>query len=346
MTRFLLLVFAALSLAGCLPFSCTRTESRAVTAADSLSKRLAAGIVPDTLQRKGTLTGPVDAALEYPRTVFFGADGLTYVGDTRRNSVFVFSQEGVAVREMSWIDADVPYLAGQRGDTLVVFSPARSRFDFMVDGRLSRKVPIPGGAPLGALQYAAASGTDLYLKVVAKEGEGYVVRIGQGGQVRARRPLTGSQWRHAGMLRIWGDSLLSLSGFYPTIDLLPLSLAGPADSLELRGFDSPILHRTRAFGSGAARGAPLLSSSAAALASALFVLNMRPGWVRVDVYDQAGKLCHILLDGEPLLNKQFYPIDIAVRPDGGGIEIAVAVLEPSPEVRLYTWPGGNCYEDA
>ena len=68
---------------------------------------------------------------------------------------------------------------------------------------------------------------------------------------------------------------------------------------------------------------------------------MRPGWLRIDVYDRTGMLRHVLLDGEPVLQKSFYPIDIAVRSLGHGVEIAVAVLEPVPEVRIYNWQAGK-----
>ena len=344
MNRWLLLLAAATALSGCLPFSCTRTESRAVSAADSLSRQIADRVLADTLQRTGTLTGIGDAALEYPRTVLFGSDGRLYVADAERGSIFSFGIEDGDSREITWNDLQVPWLAGQRRDTIIVYSPSSAQFAFLAGGRHSHSVPAPPGIPREALQYAAAGETDLYLKVVTRDEQGFLVRMSADGRVLSRRVLEGSQWRHAGLLRPWQDVLMSLSGFYPVVDLYPFSLAGAHDSLALRGFDSPMLHRTRAFDSGKGRGAPLLAGSAVALDSALYVLNMRPGWLRIDVYDRTGMLRHVLLDGDPVLQKSFYPIDIAVRSSGHGVEIAVAVLEPAPEVRIYNWQAGNCCE--
>ncbi len=340
-----LLVFAAtIALSGCLPFSCTRTESRAVSAADSLSRQIASRVLADTLQRMGTLTGFGDVALEYPRTVLFGSDGRLYVADAERGSIFALAASASDSREITWDDLQVPYLAGQRGDTIIVYSPSNGRFTFLVDNAPSHSVHVPDDIPRQALQYTAVGEANLYLKVVTRDEQGYLARIGPGGRELSRRLLKGSQWRHAGLLRMWQGDLVSLSGFYPIVDLYPPSLAGDYDSLALTGFDSPMLHRTRAFDAGRARGAPLVAGSAAALDSALYVLNMRPGWLRIDVYDKAGMLRHILLDGEPVLQKSFYPIDIAIRSSVDGIEIAVAVLEPTPEVRLYVWREGNCCE--
>lgn len=337
----LLILAATTALTGCLPFSCTRTESRAVSASDSLSRQIAGRILADTLQRTGTLTGFGDVALEYPRTVLFGSDGRLYAADAERGSIFSFAASASDSREITWDGLQVPYLAGQRGDTIVVYSPSSAQFTFLVDAAPSRSVRVPSDIPRQALQYAVAGEASLYLKVVSRDEQGYLALIGPGGRELSRRLLKGSQWRHAGLLRTWQDDLVSLTGFYPIVDLYPPSLAGDHDSLALTGFDSPMLHRTRAFDAGRARGAPLIAGSAAALDSALYVLNMRPGWLRIDVYDKAGVLRHVLLDGEPVLQKSFYPIDIAARPAAHGIEIAVAVLEPSPEIRLYIWQAEN-----
>ena len=342
MKRWLLILAATTALSGCLPFSCTRTESRAVSAADSLSRQIASRVLADTLQRTGTLKGSGEVAFEYPRTLLFGSDGRLYVADAERGSIFSFGLAGGDSREITWDDLQVPWLAGQRRDTIIVYSPSSAQFVFLVDGTRSHSVSAPSDITREALQYASAGETDLYLKVVTGDDQGFLARIGADGRVLSRRVLRGSQWRHAGLLRPWQDVPMSLSGFYPVIDLYPRNLAGAHDSLVLRGFDSPMLHRTRAFESGKGRGAPLLAGSAAALDSALYVLNMRPGWLRIDVYDRTGMLRHVLLDGEPVLQKSFYPIDIAVRSSGRGTEIAVAVLEPAPEVRIYRWRAENC----
>ena len=252
--------------------------------------------------------------------------------------MFVFAPSGDFVEEFTWDGAAIPYLAGRRGDTLVIFSPEQRRLDFILRGESMRSITMRGEAPRGALQYAAVTDDALFVKVTAKSATGYVARLGEDGREVARRDLEGSTWRHAGLLRPWGDSLLSLTGFFPKVDILPLTLASAPDSLSLRGFDSPMLRRTYAFSLGDARGAPLLSSSASPVGDLLFVLNMRPGWLRIDAYDRSGLLQHVLTEEDPVYNKRFYPIDLAARRSGiGAYEIAVAVVAPTPEVRLYSW---------
>ena len=65
---------------------------------------------------------------------------------------------------------------------------------------------------------------------------------------------------------------------------------------------------------------------------------MRPGWLRLDVYDRAGRLQHILVQPDPAFDTDFYPIDLAVRrSEAGRYEIAIAVVKPAPAVKLYHW---------
>ena len=258
----LLLAFL-LILAGCLPSSCQRTESQAIAPADSLSRQIAAQQIPDTLRLVRRMTGPPEAPLAYPRTVLFGADGRLFASDAERNSVFTFAPDGTFLDETTWDGAAIPYLSGLRGDTLLVFSPEARRLDFILRGASVRHFATPADLPEGPLQYATATDAAIYLKVTAKNFAGYVARLDARGRPVARVVLPGSEWRHAGLLRPWGDSLLSLSGFFPLVDVLTPDLATPLDSMALLGFDSPMLRRTFAFRQGDARQAPLLSSSAA-----------------------------------------------------------------------------------
>lgn len=278
--------------------------------------------------------------MAYPRTVLFGPDGSLFAGDAERNSVYTFAPAGAFLNEVTWDGAAIPYLAGLRGDTLLVFSPEARRLDFILRGTSVHYLATPADLPKGPLQYATATDEAVYLKVTAKNFTGYIARLDAGGRVSAQIPLPGSEWRNAGLLRTWGDSLLSLSGFFPIVDVLAPDLAAPLDSMALLGFDSPMLRRTFAFRQGETRQAPLLSSSAAPAGDRLFVLNMRPGWLRIDVYDRAGHLQRVLVESEPAYDKQFYPIDLAVRrADAGSYEIAVALVEPVPEIRVYRWEG-------
>ena len=125
--------------------------------------------------------------------------------------------------------------------------------------------------------------------------------------------------------------------------------SGPGlDSLTLRGFDSPMLSRTRLFTLDELTQPPLLSSSAVAVGERLFVLNMRPGWLRVDVYDRSGELQYILTQPDPQFNTDYFPTDLAVRiaikgdganASGSGTvyELAVSVYKPEPRIDRFLW---------
>jgi len=116
----------------------------------------------------------------------------------------------------------------------------------------------------------------------------------------------------------------------------------PADSLRLFGFDSPMLARMRQFMLGDTHAPPMLSVSAAVTEDRFYVINMRPGWLRLDVYDRSGTLQYILTEPRPAFNKDYYPTDIAVRErDDGTVIIAIAVLEPEPGIDVYAWPGSG-----
>lgn len=335
--RLPLLLFLAVGLAGCLPSSCSRTEPRALLPSDSLSRALAAQLPVDTLRLAWQTAGTEDHPLAHPRTVLFGDDGTLYVGDTERNSIFVFGPDTTFVEEITDDALRFPYLAGLRGDTLLAFNPEARRVDFLVGGAVVHSLPTPGDLPeRGALQYVAAGSEGVYYKAVAEGYDGYFARLDDRGQVLERTPLPHAYWRHAGFLRTWGDSLLSLCFYRPVADVvLP---DGGLDTLALAGFDSPNLGRSHLFLTGATHEPPMLTISAAPAGDLLFVLNMRPGWIRVDAYDRRGRLRHILTQESPAFNQDFFPVDLAVRALGdGAYAIAVAITTPTPQLRLYRW---------
>ena len=328
-----------LVLAGCLPSSCRRTETRALFPSDSLSREIASRTSVDTLRLMWDVQGTETAPLAYPRTVLFGEEGTVYVGDAERNSLFVFGADGRFQEEIAPKGLDVPYLAGHQGDTVVVFNAGTGRFDFVAGGNVVRGVNLEAAPPEQALQYGAYWQGELYYKAVGEDVEGYVARLGADGEVAEQRKLPGPYWRHAGFLRSWGDSLLSLSGYRPVIDVVTEKGGSlRLDTLGLTGFDSPMLSRSRLFTLGEVYDAPLLTASAAAAGDLLFALNMRPGWLRVDVYDRRGRLQHVLVQENPRVDKNFFPTDLAARRTSEGTyEIAVVVPEPVPRVALFRW---------
>ena len=87
---------ALLLLSGCLPYSCRRQESTALTPADSLSRALALSIPMDTLSLAWTRSIGDERGDAYPRTVRFGPaqNGPVYLGDAEQALVFVFDPGG------------------------------------------------------------------------------------------------------------------------------------------------------------------------------------------------------------------------------------------------------------
>ena len=338
-------VVALLLLSGCLPYSCRRQESTALTPADSLSRVLASSIPVDTLARAWTRPIGDDRGGAYPRTVRFGPSqtGLIYLGDAEQALVFVFDPAGAPIDTFG--TADIPYLAGVHDDTVAVFEPKAPAMHFFARGVPIETVPIQDAERSEtALVYGAFGGHPgnraIYYKRVDPEAGGFVAKIDPSGHTTTRQPLPGPHWRHAGMLRFWGDSLLSLSGFRPVVDVIAQD--GVLDTLALHGFDSPMLARSRSWMQGEIHQAPLLTPSAAAENDLLFVLNLRAGWLRIDAFDRTGRLVHRLTEPDHAWDASFFPQDLDVRSRADGTYvIAVAVSSPDPELRLYIWrPSG------
>lgn len=334
-----LLLASLLVLVGCLPYSCQRNPNETLFPADSVSRRVADTVPTDTLRPVGTSTGTTDHPLTYPRTVRFGA-GTVAVSDAERNSLFRFGPDGAFRREVTDEAFAVPYLIGHRADTLAVFNAGADRVDFVVGGRRLADRAVAYDRPTReALVYMLATDAHLYAKVVGPEVGAHVSRLGPNGAVEARAELGGPYWRRAGFLRAWGDSLASLSGYRPVVHRLPRTFpdGARADSLSLVGFDSPMLERSYAYAAGNASKPPLLTASAAAVGDALFVLNLRPGWVQIDVYDRGGRLRRRLVEPHSVGNRGFYPLDLDARRTDEGYRFAVAVRSPEPRLELFRW---------
>lgn len=340
----ILLVLLVLPLAGCFPGSCQREEPRDLFPADSLSRSFAQSLPVDTLVATWVATQTPDYTLKFPRTVRFGPDGRVYATDVERQRIFIWTSQGDFAEEW-WVgDFEAPYLAGWRGDSLVVYNPPALRFDVLVDGLVEERVDVPYDLSLeGLLTWGAADQDGFYFKAVGETIDGYVARLDSQGRELEQFPLSGNRFRQAGLLRIWGDSLLSLSGFRPIVDIIQPS--APLDSLALFGFDSPMLARSRTFFTGGRvrQGPPLLSASAAPAGPYLFALNSRPGWLYIDVFDQDGRLQYRLVEPDPRVNSQHQvqDLDARVRSDGG-FELVVALTAPTPSILAFTWqPPGS-----
>ena len=312
---------------------------------DSLSREVARAVPVDTLDTLWTTPGPGSSRFGFPRTVRFLPDGDVAVSDAETNRLYRYSPEG---RLRYALDAafDVPYVAGVRGggegaaDTVIVFNAGNDRFDWIAGGERLRDRSVTLQRPSAeTLVYATATDTALYAKVIGDDVQGIVGQVGTDGQITDRMTLYGPYWRHAGFLRAWEDSLVSLSGFRPVVDVLPqrgLDAARP-DTLALVGFDSPMLERSYAFLQGDASKAPLLTVSADAEGDSLYVLNLRPGWLRVDVYGRDGRLRRVFAEPGTSGSRNYYPRDVAVRSTDDGLVIAVVISAPEPRLQLFRW---------
>ena len=320
---------------GCLPSSCSRVESRSITPADSVSRTLAETFPVDTLVIVDQITGG-QSELQYPRTLAFDPSGVLWITDTARHMLLAYESGSPDPVAQDTIPDAFPYMAGFRGDAVFAFSPATHTVYALRNGLVDEEIELEGELPeRGGLRYVTASASGFVSKVIAPEFEGYLALHDEEGRLLDKVMLPGPDWRYAGLLRTQGDTIYSLVGYRPMIDRYQ---GGVLDSLALSGFDSPMLSRSLQFMMGDTHEPPLLSASADFAGEYIFALNMRPGWIQIDVFNLEGHLQHILTQPTPSFNQEYYPTDIAVMEDGsGGYDIAISVVKPEPRIERYSW---------
>lgn len=341
------LAFAlALFLAGCLPSSNQRKLDRALFPSDSLSRVIAEAAPVDTLRLVREVTPPPEAMLEVPTSLALLPGGGIVVAETRRGALVWFDAEGGYERAFQWEAFSYPFLAGVTGDTVAVLNRGAYRVDLVVGDRVVQSVDVPEVRNGNAL----LTERGLFYKVASEEEGARLYRFGLDGEEQTRYDLAGPYWRHFGFLRPWGDSLLALSGYRPVVDVLtPETPAGATlDTLALAGFDSPQLERSHLWALGDVDEPPLLTPAAAAVGDRLFVLNARPGWVRIDVFRRDDGpdgprlvLERGLVEPAPQLRKQYFAADLAARRIDGGIEFVVLTTEPQPGLTFLRWTPGT-----
>ncbi len=331
----------ALTLAGCLPSS-QKENSRAISPADSASMALAETVPVDTLEAVWTAQAPPADPMPVPSTLAWVGDALAVV-ETQQGSVRRFSAGGDYLDRTDLLAESFPYVAGVRGDTLVVLARGRGALLWVVPGQgVVREVAAPAGATAavaapGLLAVRVGGGPDTRAPAV--------VRLDDRGAETGRRPLAGPGWRSVGFLRAWEGDVAALSGYRPVVDRVPVEGTGlgAADTLALAGFSSTQLVRSAQFVRGDVDEPPLLASSAAVLGGRLFVLNLRSDHVRIDVYDREGRLGRVLVSPTRGIETDV-ALDLAVRRAGEAVEVAVLMARPpgvlqTPESRilLYRW---------
>ena len=311
--------------------SCLRGPSYALLPSDSLSIKIAAKTPVLPLQEIARTKGPQAYPLRVPRTVLFGPDGWLYVADPDRNEILVFDTLGVWQRTMASPLFRWPYLSGWRADTLVVYSPPVHQMHMVHGGEVKRSFTTPEGT----YTYTVAQDSLLYFKRTGEEEKPFITRLTyQGEPISPQWFPAGPFWRYVGPLRLMGDTLLSFCAYRPVLDRLFID--GRSDTLFLKGFDSSMLARSKLFMQGEVDEPPLLIASGMPIDTLLFVLNVRPGWVRVDVYNREGWLQAVFEPDSLAFQSEFFPMDLAVRSVGSGIyQLAVTFLKPEPMLRIY-----------
>ncbi len=320
----------AIVLQGCLPSS-QRGRTNSLLPSDSLSRRVAAVAPVDSLDRAWTSAG---ARMELPTSIAWlpGPDpiaGRLVVSDTRAGALRVFDARNGSAMDVQGPEGGLafPYLAGVAGDTVVVLLRGDDRLAWLrVDERsisVARSMPIPAGATA-----ALVTDAGVWAKR-ADESGAWLARLDGTGHESTRYPLSGPSWRRIGFLRPYGDSVLSLSGYRPVVDVLaPAAPAGRApDTLALVGFDSPQLVRSHRYIRGEVDQPPLLTSSAVAFEDRLYVLNLRGDHIRIDVYGFGGRLERALAFAGSEAQTHF-PVDIAVRRRDGVLHVALVMQSP------------------
>lgn len=327
-------ILLALTVSGCLPSSCTRIESRDITQADSLSRAIARVMTPDTLTILDVIASE-DNLLAHPRTLGYDPMGVLWVTDTGNHTLLSFDERGELV-SADTLQGIIPYLAGFTGDSVYVYSPLDHSVYMRNSTGISDPIALEGDFPVAeALSYLVRTPSGFVSKVVADGFNGYLGVHNSRGALLERVSLEGPSWRYAGLLKGSTGVVYSLAGYRPVVHRLR---GGLLDSLILVGYDSPMLARSLQFLQGTTNQPPLLMASASITEDFMFVLNMRPGWLNIDVYDLEGRLQYILTQPDPSFSPDFYPSDIAVRRWGSdGFEIAVALTKFQPRIERYRW---------
>lgn len=311
------LIFAATTLVGCLPFG-GPSEPTELFPADSLSREIAA--------RTPTLALELVERIQPDRPAFFasmmlGPDSLIWIGDLSTGSIRRFALDLEERAPVTSARIQFPYVAGRSTGSTYVYDVGTEALLRIDDDQITAEWPLParaGGAHLS--RYAWVLDGYVFVKDTGS-GERATIAVSHPGESPVRVQLPGASWRYHGVLRPWNGRMAGTSSFRPVLYFF--NRAGEIDSLRLSGFDSPMLARRRAFALGEVTEPPLMISSISGIDDRLFVLNVRPGVLRIDEYDANGMLqrAYERVSPEP---DAFTPMDLLVV-SGSGDSLAFYV---------------------
>ncbi|MFV1979717.1 MAG: hypothetical protein ACC655_01050 [Rhodothermia bacterium] len=304
-------LFAGSLLTGCRPFG-NRSEPSELFPSDSVSRTIAAKIIPKTLE---LLKRVEPDAAAFFGSIQLGPDSLIWVGDLSTSSIRRFTLAGEELPPIRSSEIGFPYLAGRSGTSSFVYNVGTETL-LRLDGD---SIVVRSSLP------TRAGGLSLSRFVSILDGYSYVkdtgsldhatIAVSLLGDVPVRTRLPGKPWRYHGILRAWGERMVGVSSFRPVFYFFDTS--GGLDSMSLKGFDSPMLATSRAFELGQVSDPPLMISSFSTIGEQLFVLNVRPGTLRIDEYDAAGTLQQVFQREAPK-PESFTPVDLLALPDVAG----------------------------
>jgi hypothetical protein len=316
-----LLVVVGLCVSGCLPFG-NRSEPTELFPADSVSRQIAEEIEPLALEIVFRLE-PDSAA--YFGSIQRGPDSLIWIGDLYAEKIHRFTESGDWRPAIRSPELKYPYLSGGDADTVYVYEASDETLLGIHQETVVRHETLPVRvSAMNLSRSVLVFGGALYVKDTGSlEGATLAISSSPGrsaGLVRVRLP--GPSWHYHGIMRPWLGQAAAASGYQPQIYLF--SPSAGTDSLRLRGFDSPMLARSRAFALGEVEEPPLMISSISPVDSSLYVLNVRPGVVRIDEYDVKGLLTRVFEWSAPE-PESFTPVDMLVTTDEEGLPMFFVV---------------------
>ena len=309
--------------AACFPFG-DRSEPSELFPSDSVSRAIAVKIIPETLELLNRVEP--DAAAFFG-SIQLGPDSLIWVGDLSTSSIRRFTLAAEELPPIRSGEIAYPYLAGRSGSSSFVYDVGTEML-LRLDGEnveATWSLPTRTGG-LSLSRFVSVLNGYSYVKDAGSLDHA-TMAVSRLGEAPVRTRLPGKPWRYHGILRAWGDRMAGVSSFRPVLYFFDPS--AQLDSMSLKGFNSPMLARSRAFELGEVADPPLMISSFSTIGERLFVLNVRPGTLRIDEYDAAGTLQQVFQREAPE-PESFTPIDLLALPNVAG-HLTFYVLSTSTE---------------
>lgn len=317
------IILAGSLLAACFPVG-DRSEPTELFPSDSVSRAIAAEIIPETLELLNRVEPDASA---FFGSVQLGPDSLIWVGDLSTSAIRRFTLDGKEVPPIRSTEIAYPYLAGRSGTSSFVYDVGSESL-LRLDGDsivATSSLPTRTGG-LSLSRFVSVLDGYSYVKDTGSLDRA-TMAVSRLGEAPVRTRLPGEPWRYHGILRAWGDRMAGISSFRPVLYFFDPS--AQLDSMSLRGFNSPMLARSRVFELGEIADPPLMISSFSTIGERLFVLNVRPGTLRIDEYDATGTLQQVFQHEAPE-PESFTPVDLLALPDVAG-HLTFYVLSTSTE---------------